>query len=95
MPSGDNHGQRVTERAIKSLFGNGDQEHGGTAISLQVKAASPMPSTEALPFLGVPPLPIGEMRTKGVSELLFTVTFRRHTTANTVALSVSRWPQKH
>ncbi len=35
IPSAYNPGQRVTERAIKSLFGNGDQEHGGAAISLR------------------------------------------------------------
>ena len=41
MPSADNHGQRVTERAIKSLLGNGDKEHGGTAISLRGKGSVP------------------------------------------------------
>ena len=39
MPSAANPGQRVTERAIKSLFGNGDQEYGGTAISLRGKGS--------------------------------------------------------
>lgn len=39
MPSADNPGQRVTERAIKSFFGNGDQEHGGAAISLRGKGS--------------------------------------------------------
>lgn len=55
MPSTDNYGQRVTERAIKSSFGKAIKNTEERQEVSEVKAASPMPSPEALPVLGVPP----------------------------------------
>ena len=46
-----------------------DKRHGVS----EVKAASPMLTSEALPVIGVPPVPIGAMRSMGVSAC--TVTF--------------------
>lgn len=79
MPSAVNPGQRVTERAKKSLYSHGDQEHGERLKVSEVAVAKWMLVSEnAQTFLGVPPWPIGEMRTKGVSEPRLTVTFWRH-----------------
>lgn len=79
MPSAVNPGQRVTERAKKSLYSHGDQEHGERLKVSEVAVAKWMLVLEnAQTFLGVPPWPIGEMRTKGVSEPRLTVTFWRH-----------------
>lgn len=39
----------------------------------EVKAASPMLTSEALPVIGVPPVPIGAMRSMGVNACTVTL----------------------
>ena len=73
----------VSEGAVvKVLISNGDKNTDERQIvSEVVKAASPMLTSEALPVIGVPPVPIGAMRSGGVSGSS-TLTFRRHPAAN-------------
>lgn len=56
MPSDVNPGQRVTERAKKSLYSRGDPEHGERLKFSEVAVAERMLVSEnAQTFLGVPP----------------------------------------
>jgi len=53
---------------VNVLISNGDKNTDERQIvSEVVKAASPMLTSEALPVIGVPPVPIGAMRSGGVS----------------------------
>ena len=52
---------------VKVLISNGDKNTDERHIVSEVQAASPMLTSEALPFIGVPPVPIGAMRSGGVS----------------------------
>lgn len=76
------------EAVVKLLIQQRRQEHGWTADSLRVKAATPMLTSEALPVIGVAPVPIGAMRSGGVSGSS-TVTFWRHPAANPEDRSLS------
>jgi hypothetical protein len=42
---------------VKSLYSNGDKNTDERQIVSKVKAASPMLTSEALPVIGVPPVP--------------------------------------
>lgn len=56
MPSAVNPGQRVTERAKKSLYSHGDPGHGERLKVSEVAVAERMLVSEnAQTFLGVPP----------------------------------------
>lgn len=58
----------VSEGAVvKVLISNGDKNTDERHRVSEVKAASPMLTSEALPVIGVPPVPIGAMRSMGVS----------------------------
>lgn len=74
MPSVAVSKRQVRERSEKSLYSNGDKNTDERQRVSEVKAASPMLTSEALPVIGVPPVPIGAMRSMGVSGSS-TVTF--------------------
>lgn len=67
MPSVAASKRQVRERSEKSFHSNGDKNTDGRHKVSEEKAASPMLTSEALPVIGVPPVPIGERRSMGVS----------------------------
>ena len=74
MPSVAVSKRQERGRSVKSFHSNGDKNTDERQIVSEVKAASPMLTSEALPVIGVPPVPIGVMRSGGVSGSS-TVTF--------------------
>ena len=74
MPSVAVSKRQVRERSEKSFLSNGDKNTDERQRVSEVKAASPMLTSEVLPVIGVPPMPIGGRRSMGVSGSS-TVTF--------------------
>ena len=57
MPSVAASKRQVWERSVKSFHSNGDKNTDERQIVSEEKAASPMLTSEALPVIGVPPVP--------------------------------------
>ena len=67
MPSVAESKRQVMERSEKSFHSNGAKNTDERQIVPEEKAASPMLTSEVLPVIGVPPMPIGGRRSMGVS----------------------------
>lgn len=57
MPSVAASKRQVWERSVKSFHSNDDKNTDERQIVSEEKAASPMLTSEALPVIGVPPVP--------------------------------------